>query len=293
MRLLRYSTETSPVQIGIEIDEGIIDVQRAAAITGIEIPDTTREFLADSYWREKAAILTDYAVDNPDVILDRSETTLHAPVGHPEKIVCVGLNYEEHIRETDEDPPENPILFSKFPSAVAGPDDRIMWDRDLTSKVDFEAELAVVIGKTANRVDRTEANEVIAGYTVANDVSARDLQFSDEQWVRGKTLDTFCPLGPSLVTADELGGHDNLDIWTEVNGERLQDSTTSDLIFDVPELVAFCSRAFTLSPGDIILTGTPPGVGAFRDPPTYLQEDDKVTVGIEGIGTLTNTCTNL
>lgn len=293
MRLLRYSTASSSARLGIENQDGIVDVGRAAAATGVEVPGTVRGLLADPYWREKASILTDHATGDPEAVVDPSTATLHAPVARPEKIVCVGLNYEEHIRESDEERPENPILFSKFPSAVAGPDDAITWDPELTSQVDFETELAVVMGETARRVDRAGAEAAVAGYTVANDVSARDLQFSDDQWVRGKTLDTFCPLGPHLVTADELGDPHELAIWTDVNGERLQESTTADLIFDVPELVSFCSRAFTLSPGDVILTGTPPGVGAFRDPPVYLEAGDEVTVGIEGIGTLTNTCAYL
>jgi 2-keto-4-pentenoate hydratase/2-oxohepta-3-ene-1,7-dioic acid hydratase in catechol pathway len=293
MRLLRYSTESSSARIGIGSDDGIVDVGRAAAKAGVEVPDTMHGLLADPYWREKASIVTDHAARDPDAVVDRSAATLHAPVADPEKVVCVGLNYEEHIRESDEEAPENPILFSKFPSAVAGPNDAITWDPELTSQVDFEAELAVVIGETARRVDRAGAEAAVAGYTVANDVSARDLQFSDEQWVRGKTLDTFCPLGPNLVTADELGDPHELDIWTEVNGERLQESTTGDLIFGVPELVSFCSQAFTLSPGDVILTGTPPGVGAFRDPPVYLEAGDEVEVGIEGVGTLANTCAYL
>jgi 2-keto-4-pentenoate hydratase/2-oxohepta-3-ene-1,7-dioic acid hydratase in catechol pathway len=293
MRLVRYSTESSAVRIGIAKNEGkIIDVRRAAAATGVEVPDTMRGFLADPYWREKAAIIEDHATRDPNVV-NRSDTTLHAPIARPEKIVCVGLNYEEHIRESDEDPPENPLLFSKFPSAITGPEEPITWDPALTSKVDFEAELAVVMGETARRIDRAEAKDVIGGYIAANDVSARDLQFADEQWVRGKTLDTFCPLGPSIVTADELSNPHDLTIWTDVNGERFQESTTGDLIFDVYELVEFCSQAFRLSPGDVILTGTPPGVGAFRDPPVYLEEGDEVSIGIEGIGTLTNICAYL
>jgi 2-keto-4-pentenoate hydratase/2-oxohepta-3-ene-1,7-dioic acid hydratase in catechol pathway len=146
------------------------------------------------------------------------------------------------------------------------------------------------VGERARRIDPGEAAEHVAGYTVANDVSARDLQFADDQWVRGKSLDTFCPLGPELVTGDELGDPDDLALWTDLNGERLQESTTANLIFDVDRLVSFCSDAFTLNPGDVILTGTPPGVGAFREPPVYLGDGDEVTVGVEGIGELTNGC---
>ena len=157
-------------------------------------------------------------------------------------------------------------------------------------EVDYEGELAVVIGRRASYVDRAQALDHVAGFTVGNDVSARDLQHGDGQWVRGKSLDSFAPIGPELVTTDEVGDPHDLDVWAEVNGERLQDSSTSNLIFGVDELVSFCSRAFTLRPGDLLFTGTPPGVGVYRDPPVLLEDGDEVTIGVEGVGELTNAC---
>lgn len=178
------------------------------------------------------------------------------------------------------------MLFSKFPTTIVGPGDEIVWDPDYTKQVDYEGELVVVIGRETREVRAADAEEHIVG----NDVSARDLQHGDEQWVRGKSLDTFGPTGPDLVTLDEVGDCRDLDIWTEVNGDRLQNPATSNLIFEIDELVAFCSRAFTLRPGDLIFTGTPPGVGVYREPQTLLGDGDTVTVGIEGVGELTNTC---
>jgi 2-keto-4-pentenoate hydratase/2-oxohepta-3-ene-1,7-dioic acid hydratase in catechol pathway len=181
-------------------------------------------------------------------------------------------------------------MFAKFPTSVIGPGAEIRWDPALTAKVDFEVELAVIMGQTTRRVRASEALDYVAGYTVGNDVSARDLQFSDGQWVRGKSLDTFCPLGPWLVTRDEVPDPHNLALRCLVNGIAYQDSSTAEMIFRVPELIEFASRAFTLLPGDVILTGTPHGVGAFRDPPVLLKDGDVVTVEIDGVGKLTNPC---
>lgn len=225
-----------------------------------------------------------------DAVVPLAGAQLLAPVQRPGKIVAIGLNYMDHCREQHVAPPEKPLIFTKFTTAINRPGGVIEWSAALTQQVDFEAELAVVIGKTARRVAEAEALDFVFGYTVANDVSARDLQFSDKQWVRGKSLDTFCPLGPWLVTADELPDPQALPIRCEVNGQRLQNSTTAEMIFPVRALIAFCSQAFTLEPGDIILTGTPHGVGVFREPQIFLQDGDAVTVTIEGIGSLSNTC---
>jgi len=183
-----------------------------------------------------------------------------------------------------------PIIFCKFPSAIVGPDAVIRWDPALTRQVDYEAELAVVMGRTARHVSAAEALDYVAGYTLCNDISARDLQFGDGQWVRGKSLDTFCPLGPWLVTRDEIPDPQALAIRCTINGQVMQDSSTSEMIFRVRELIEFCSRAFTLLPGDIIATGTPHGVGHFRKPPAYLKDGDVVTIDIQDIGQLTNRC---
>ncbi|VBB43990.1 Fumarylacetoacetate hydrolase family protein [uncultured Desulfatiglans sp.] len=216
---------------------------------------------------------------------------LWAPaVSRPSKIVAIGLNYRDHADESGGRAPERPLLFAKFPNSVAAHGEAVTWDTSLTDKVDYEAELAVVIGRRSRNLGVGDALAAVFGYTCANDVSARDLQFGDRQWVRGKSLDSFCPLGPWIVTADAFTEPLDLEITCRVNGRLMQSSRTSRMIFNVPELVSFLSRNFTLQPGDVILTGTPSGVGAFRDPPFYLRSGDEVSVTIEGIGTLTNPC---
>ncbi|MFO7602097.1 MAG: fumarylacetoacetate hydrolase family protein [Candidatus Desulfacyla sp.] len=212
------------------------------------------------------------------------------PVTRPSKIVALGLNYQDHAKESKGKIPETPLVFAKFPSSLIGHGDPITWDRTVAGKVDFEAELAVIIGKTLWRVGEEDALKAVFGYTCANDVSARDLQFGDGQWVRGKSLDSFCPLGPWIVTRDDVPDPHSLGIRCRVNNRLMQDSHTGQMIFRIPEVVSFLSRHFTLNPGDVILTGTPHGVGAFRDPPVYLSNGDEVAVEIEGIGRLVNPC---
>ena len=206
----------------------------------------------------------------------------------PSKIVAIGLNYLDHIRETGMDRPERPLVFAKFPSSVIGPDEAIEIDPEISERVDWEVELAVVIGTTARRVSVDRALDHVFGFTVANDVSARDVQFSDGQWVRGKSLDTFCPLGPAVVTADDVPDPQALRLSTMVNDRVVQDSSTSEMLFGVRELIAFCSRSFTLEPGDVVLTGTPWGCGEFMSPKQSLQPGDVVVCAVEGIGELRN-----
>jgi 2-keto-4-pentenoate hydratase/2-oxohepta-3-ene-1,7-dioic acid hydratase in catechol pathway len=213
-----------------------------------------------------------------------------APVTRPGKIVAVGRNYAEHAAEEGVAAPADPILFTKFGSSIVGPGAEIRWRAADTSQVDFEAELAVVIGRTARDVSAADALGHVLGYTCLNDVSARDLQFADGQWIRGKSLDTFCPIGPWLVTADEIPDPQALRIRCHVNGETLQDANTARMIHGVAALIAFASRYMTLEPGDIIATGTPAGVGVFRKPPRFLADGDVVVVEIEGIGRLENRC---
>jgi 2-keto-4-pentenoate hydratase/2-oxohepta-3-ene-1,7-dioic acid hydratase in catechol pathway len=215
---------------------------------------------------------------------------LLAPVPRPGKIVAIGRNYPDHTMEDGAIHPPSPLVFAKFPSSVVGPGAEIRWDPELTGQVDYEAELAVVIGRRARSVTEDEALDHVLGYTCLNDITARDLQFGDGQWVRGKSLDTFCPMGPALVTADGLPDPGDLRISCLVNGERMQDDRTSAMFFSVSAIISDCSRAFTLEPGDVIATGTPGGVGIFRKPPVLLADGDVVSVEIEGIGTLTNTC---
>jgi 2-keto-4-pentenoate hydratase/2-oxohepta-3-ene-1,7-dioic acid hydratase in catechol pathway len=206
----------------------------------------------------------------------------------PGKIVCIGLNYLDHIRESQAERPRVPLIFAKFPTAVIGPGDPIPVDSELTERVDWEVELAAVVGRRLRNVRADEALDGVFGYTVANDVSARDLQFSDGQWVRAKSLDGFCPLGPVVVTPDELGDPQRLALRTVVNGETMQDSSTAEMLFGVAELLEFCSRSFTLEPGDLVLTGTPWGCGEFMEPRRSLNPGDEVTVEVEGIGSLRN-----
>jgi 2-keto-4-pentenoate hydratase/2-oxohepta-3-ene-1,7-dioic acid hydratase in catechol pathway len=212
---------------------------------------------------------------------------LAAPL-RPPKIVAIGLNYRDHVREANLAVPERPLVFTKFPTSVIGDGDRIEIDRSLTERVDWEVELAVVVGRRMRRVAVEDAPSHVFGYTVANDVSARDLQFGDGQWVRGKSLDTFCPLGPVIVTADEVADPQALALRTRVNGETVQDSTTAEMVFGVAELLAFCSHSFTLEPGDVVLTGTPWGCGEFMDPQRSLRHGDVVEVEVDGIGVLRN-----
>lgn len=206
----------------------------------------------------------------------------------PGKIVAIGLNYRDHAREAGIEPPAEPLVFAKFPSAVIGPEKPIVVDRRYAQRVDWEVELAVVIGRRMRGVDTARALDHVFGYTVANDVSARDVQFGDGQWTRGKSFDTFCPLGPVVVTADEVPDPQAIQLTTRVNGDTVQRSSTSEMIFGVAELLAYCSRCFSLEPGDVVLTGTPWGCGEFMTPPRSLQPGDVVEVEAAGIGVLRN-----
>jgi 2-keto-4-pentenoate hydratase/2-oxohepta-3-ene-1,7-dioic acid hydratase in catechol pathway len=201
------------------------------------------------------------------------------------KIVAIGLNYMDHVRESGATPPEKPLVFTKFTTAVIGDGDAIRIPRAITERVDWEVELAVVIDRDAKDVAEADALSYVRGYTVANDVSARDVQFADGQWVRAKSLDTFCPLGSELVQVEDP---QNLKLITRVNGEVMQDSNTSEMIFGVAELISFCSHSFTLEAGDVILTGTPWGCGEFMEPKRSLKQGDVVECEIEGVGVLRN-----
>jgi len=216
-----------------------------------------------------------------------ADARLLAPIARPSKILCVAVNYRDHIEETGAATPDHPIIFAKVPSALTGDGDFIT-AHEIAQGLDYEAELGVVIGRRTSRVSAHDALDYVAGYTAANDVSARNLQVADGQFTRAKSLDTFAPLGPALVSPDEVGDAGTLDITSSVNGELRQKSNTSQLVFGVATLIAFCSEAMTLEPGDLILTGTPGGVGGFSKPPRYLKAGDVVTVTIERIGTLTN-----
>jgi 2-keto-4-pentenoate hydratase/2-oxohepta-3-ene-1,7-dioic acid hydratase in catechol pathway len=276
MRFVRY-THDGPAEWGVE-DDGT--VHRLSALPGG--PPAVSDLANDSYLDSVAAAVEDGALPTIDADgIDRL-----APVPEPGKIVAVGLNYRDHAEEQDEEIPEKPLLFSKAPTSVTNPGAPIVHP-DGVEQVDYEVELGIVVGRTARNVDAADARDYVAGYTVLNDVSARDAQFEDGQFYRGKSYDTFAPMGPALLAGAEFDPH-AADVATRVDGEVKQDSNTDQFIFDVDELVEYISGAMTLRPGDVITTGTPGGVGIFRDPPDLLEPGDTVTVEIEGIGALTN-----
>jgi 2-keto-4-pentenoate hydratase/2-oxohepta-3-ene-1,7-dioic acid hydratase in catechol pathway len=209
------------------------------------------------------------------------------PIDRPGKIICVGLNYRDHAEEQGTALPEAPLLFAKWQNTLIGPGDPIVIPPVVT-KCDYEAELGVVIGARVRDVSSENALEAVAGYVCVNDVSARDLQFADGQWTRGKSPDTFCPVGPGLVTREDVPDPQVLPIRAILNGETVQESTTANMIFGVADVIAYVTRTITLEPGDLIATGTPAGVGAFRDPPLFMKPGDEITIEIDGIGSLTN-----
>jgi len=271
-------------RLGALRGDQVIDL---AATSEGRLPGDMLAFLQQG---EPAMALARKLADAAPAAASLAQVRLLAPIPNPSKVMAIGRNYMDHCREQGVEPPDRPVIFTKFTTAIIGPGEAIRWDPVLTSKVDYEVELAVVIGRRARRVSAAEALEYVAGYTICNDVSARNLQFGDKQWVRGKSLDTFCPMGPYLVTRDEVADPQNLNIRCTVNDRVMQDSNTLEMIFDVRYLIEFASRAFTLLPGDVIATGTPDGVGVFRDPPVFLQDGDVVTLEIEGLGQLTNHC---
>ncbi len=221
--------------------------------------------------------------------LPLSQVRLLAPIPRPPKVICIGLNYRDHAIESGMAIPTIPVVFTKFPNAVVGPGDDVILPRN-TEKPDYEAEFAFILGKPGRHVTPENAMDYVFGYTIINDVSARDWQLQTSQWVMGKTFDTFCPMGPWIVTADEIADPHNLRIGLRIDGQTVQDSSTKELIFRIPELVAHLSEVFTFEPGDVVSTGTPPGVGLGHKPPRWLKPGETMTVFIEGIGELTNRC---
>jgi 2-keto-4-pentenoate hydratase/2-oxohepta-3-ene-1,7-dioic acid hydratase in catechol pathway len=279
VQLLAYArggTDRAGSRLGIRTDAGVFDLTEALGVG--DVGDLLRlgdVSLAGLEQRAGARV--------PD-----EELVLRAPIARPGKIVCVGLNYHDHCREQSIEPPAYPMLFSKFANAVAHPWDAVTRPA-ATEKLDLECELAIVIGRRASRIGPGDAASAIFGYTILNDVTMRDLQAEDRQWLRAKGSDGFAPMGPAVVTADEIGSTDRLPLRSFVNGEAWQDSTTAEMIFDVPTIVAFASRTITLEPGDVIATGTPAGVGHYQTPPRYLRDGDVMRCEIGGIGALENT----
>lgn len=283
MKIASFSVK-SDHHIGIVQDDQIISL---TALGPDDFPACMKTFIErGSELRKRAEQLIEQR-GNDDAKFSLSEVKFLPPIAQPEKIICVGLNYIDHCKETGMEPPASPVIFSKYANAIGGQNDVI--EIPINSKeVDFEAELAIVIGKKAKNVSEEEANDYVFGYTIMNDISARDLQFQDGQWSRGKTADTFAPIGPVVVTHDEVGDPHELAISLELNGEMMQDSNTSNLIFTVPQIISFLSQSMTLKPGDLIATGTPPGVGMGRNPKVWLKNGDRMNVSIERIGTLSN-----
>lgn len=309
MKLVTYKRGKT-MRSGLAIEGMIVDLEKGAkALIGRELPGTVRGLLeggpaamrAAGRVEKKAAALIrkidSGKLDRPAWMLTQKRARLCAPVPDPEKVVCLGLNYRDHCAEQSGrlgrsiEPPKTPVIFAKFPSSLTGPFDPIVLPPSrVTKQVDYEAELALVFGRTTRGVTQKEAMDCVAGFMVMNDVSARDCQFADRQWVRGKSFDGFAPCGPWLVTPEEIGDPHKLKIWAKVNGQLMQDGTTSDMIFKLSRVIAYLSAAMTFKPGDILTTGTPAGVGVFRDPPVLLKAGDTVECGIEKIGSIINVC---
>jgi 2-keto-4-pentenoate hydratase/2-oxohepta-3-ene-1,7-dioic acid hydratase in catechol pathway len=289
MKLLQYVVD-GQTRLGMRTDRGVLDVRRAAEATG-DAEDAPKDALEAIEGGEAAAqLLRSLAERAPaDAYLNEAELRLAPCVTRVNKILCIGLNYRRHAEETNAPIPTTPIVFCKFSNALSAHGDSIPLPRP-SRKVDYEAELAIVIGKRAKYVPTEQALDYVYGYCNANDLSARDLQMRTSQWTLGKTNDKFAPLGPYLVTADEVGDPNDLRIRCLVNGEVRQDSNTADMIFRCDEIVSHLSQHMTLEPGDVILTGTPEGVvlGYPPERQVYLKEGDVVTIEIEKLGTLTN-----
>ncbi len=299
MRFCSFSHQ-SKNRFGFELQEGrIVDLLEAGgelAARG-ELSTSQQELLGAldlKSWLSRGAESIEVArrigellEENSEAIYPREDVRFLPPIPDPEKIICIGLNYRDHAEEQSRSLPQNPLIFAKFSSSLIGYDDEIKLPA-ISQKVDPEAELCVVMLESGKELSLERAREAIAGYTIGNDVSARDLQFSDKQWVRGKSCDTFAPCGPFLVTEDEIGDPHQLKIELSVNGKVQQSSNTQNLIFDCYTLVSYISQSITLKTGDLIFTGTPGGVGVFRKPPVFLKAGDVVEISIEKIGTLRN-----
>jgi len=275
MKLVRFG-EKGQERPGVWMDDGRILNVRALAF---HIEDYNEHFFANHGLEQLKLLLEDPGAK----YVDADGVRLGAPVARPSKIICVGANYAAHAKEFGHDIPKEPILFSKATTAISGSNDPIVLPVD-AQVVDSEVELAVVIGKTTSRVRAADALEHVAGYTVLNDVTERIVQKANGQWFRGKGFDTFCPIGPFLVTPDEIAESDGLRVWQKLNGETLQEGNTSDMMFDVPFLIEYISRGMTLLPGDVIATGTPPGIGSAHEPQVLMKPGDVVEIGIDEVG---------
>lgn len=305
MKIVSYRAGGS-YRAGLVAGDWVVDAERSGKAYELRLPISVRELLAmggDGMASAKHVIAQLPMVERsiaagerrPRWLMRFDDVELGPPVPDPEKIIALGFNYKSHVEEQKAffkkpiEAPRAPVIFAKYASALAGPRDPIVLPPPgVTTQVDYECEVVAVIGKQARGVSEADALKYVAGYMVMNDVSARDCQFSDRQFTRAKSFDTFAPCGPWIVTADELGGKWPLKLWADVNGERMQESNTGDMFFSLPCIISYLSRGMTLRPGDLIATGTPAGVGAFRTPQRFLKAGDIVECGVEGIGGLVN-----
>ncbi|MEE8397955.1 MAG: fumarylacetoacetate hydrolase family protein [Desulfobacterales bacterium] len=273
MKLIRFGEKDNA-------QPGLLKEDRIVALRSIfpDIPDIGEDFFRDG-WLKKVA-----DVSEPG---EKMDVPITCPVRRPSKILCLGKNYAEHAKEGGAENPEKPLIFCKTLNTLSGPFDPILLPKSC-KQIDWEVELAIVVGRECKRASQQDAMDYIAGFTVMNDVSGREAQFSDDQWYRGKSFDTFAPMGPALVTTDEFPDVNNLRLTATVDGVVMQDGNTGDLIFDIPYLIEYISQDITLIPGDIISTGTPSGVGIFRNPPVVLESGNVVECHIEGIGSIIN-----
>lgn len=297
MKLITFQNRKLQTRLGALVDGLAIDIERLGAAAGVTLPDNMLDFIdaAPASLERTRELLAKFADSWPvGVATPASNVRLLAPIPRPRKnIFGIGLNYVEHVAEsartldTSTDLPKQPVVFSKPPTSVIGPGDAIEHNANITQQLDWEVELAVVIGATCRRISQEKAMDAVFGYTVINDISARDCRRAG-QWIFSKGQDTFAPMGPCIVTADEVADPHNLDLWLKVNGQIKQQSNTRHLLFNIPTLIADISSAITLEPGDIIATGTPSGVGAGRNPQEWLWPGDVVELGVESIGELRN-----
>ena len=283
MRLVTFENGDGDLRAGALVGEKVIDLWA----TDPALPTSVREILAKGPGTLKEAA---QAAASPKAVV-RAGARLRAPIPDPQKVICIGLNYRDHAAESGAAIPTEPVVFNKFPSAIVGPEEPIRLPA-VSDEVDYEAELVLVVGKQGRNIPVESALDHLAGYTVGHDVSARDwqLQKDGKQWLLGKTFDTFAPIGPALVTRDEVADPHDLRILFRLNGETMQDSSTKQMIFPVEQLIAYLSQVTTLLPGDLVFTGTPPGVGFARKPAVFLKPGDECEVEIEGLGILRNRC---
>ena len=274
MRFVTFDTPQLSARAGLLVGNHVVEIQGR----------TVRSILSEG---ERGLDQIRKLEKRDGVALDK--VRLAPPIPDPQKIICVGQNYRDHCLEQNAPIPTSPIIFTKFITSLTGPRDNVVLPR-VSEQIDYEVELAFVIGKGGKHIPEERALEHVAGCMVFNDVTARDIQFGDKQWVRGKSCDTFAPCGPALVTSDEIADPQNLKLEMKLNGQVMQSSNTSQMIFGVAYLISFLSRTLTWTPGDIVATGTPPGVGVFRKPPVFLKPGDRLVATVEKLGSLENTC---